>query len=468
MEKYTGFSADSAHPVAESSNETAPYTPMFPVKAQDVHAELGKHILADGYEFVLDLHKSHGATMVDAATGTSFLDFFTCFASIPVGINHPALANPAFVQYIGQAALNKPSNSDLYSEEMAVFVKTFFELAVPSHFRHSFFIEGGGLAVENALKTAFDWKVRKNFQKGITTERGHQIIHFKQAFHGRTGYTMSLTNTDPTKTMYFPKFQWPRVHNPAMRFPLTEENIAHVQQQEQQAIAEIKQAFHDNPDDIAAIILEPIQGEGGDNHFRTEFLQALRQLADENDALLIFDEVQTGVGITGTMWAHEQLGVVPDVMSFGKKMQVCGILAGPRVDEVDDNVFRMSSRINSTWGGNLIDMVRCTKYLEIIHNDNLVDNAKNTGAYLQQQLSHLAAEFPDMVANVRGRGLFTAFDLPTTALRDTFKNHCYNEGLLILGAGTHSMRFRPPLTLTAAQVDEGIDIIKRCLQQTIA
>lgn len=468
MEKNASFSGEPLHTVAASGNGTPHYTPMFPVQAQNVHAELGKHILADGFQLVLDLHKSHGAQMVDAATGKSFLDFFTCFASIPVGINHPALTTPSFVQYIGQAALNKPSNSDLYSEEMAVFVKTFFELAVPSHFRYGFFIEGGGLAVENALKTAFDWKVRKNFQKGITAERGYQIIHFKQAFHGRTGYTMSLTNTDPTKTMYFPKFNWPRVHNPAMRFPLTEENLAYVQQQEEQAIAEIKQAFHSNPDDIAAIILEPIQGEGGDNHFRPEFFQALRQLADENEALLIFDEVQTGVGITGTMWAHEQLGVVPDVMSFGKKMQVCGILAGPRVDEVDDNVFRMSSRINSTWGGNLTDMVRCTKYLEIIHNEHLVENAKNTGAYLQQQLGNLAAEFPDAVSNVRGRGLFTAFDLPTPEMRDTFRNQCYNEGLLILGAGTRSMRFRPPLTLTPTQVDEGMETIKRCLRGTVA
>jgi L-lysine 6-transaminase len=142
-------------------------------------------------------------------------------------------------------------------------------------------------------------------------------------------------------------------------------------ERENKSIREIKQAFINNPDDIAAIIIEPIQGEGGDNHFRPEFLQRLRDIANEEDALLIFDEVQTGVGLTGTMWAHEQLGVKPDILAFGKKMQVCGILATNRVDEVPDNVFRVSSRINSTWGGSLTDMVRATRYLEIIQEDNI-------------------------------------------------------------------------------------------------
>lgn len=468
MEKRSNFSHEplSTSPTGNGSADHS-YEPMFAVDAKDVHKELKKHMLADGFSLVLDLEKSHGATMVDAATGKNFLDFFTCFASIPVGINHPAMTDTAFINYIGRCALNKPSNSDLYTEAMATFVKTFFELAVPSHFRYGFFIEGGALAVENALKTAFDWKVRRNFKKGYTSEHGYKILHFRQAFHGRSGYTMSLTNTDPTKTKYFPGFNWPRVLNPSVRFPLNDENLAYVQQQEQQAIEEIKQAFVENRDEIAAIIIEPIQGEGGDNHFRPEFLQELRRLADENEALLIFDEVQTGVGITGTMWVHEQLGVQPDIMAFGKKMQVCGIVAGPRVDEVEDNVFHTPSRINSTWGGNLVDMVRATRYLEIIHNERLTENARTSGEYLLQQLHALAGEYPDILSNVRGRGLFCAFDLPTDEQRDAFRKHCYEEGLLILGAGTRSMRFRPPLTLTTAQIDEGIDIIKRSLKATV-
>ncbi len=463
MERHNSYSHATTHKGNGVDQNT--YAPHFEVQPDAVHPTLRQHMLADGFDIVFDLDKSHGSYMLDAATGKTFLDFFTCFASIPVGINHPAINDPAFIEYIGKVALNKPSNSDLYSVEMATFVQTLFKLAVPSHFRYSFFIEGGALAVENALKTAFDWKVRKNLRKGYSTERGYKVLHFHEAFHGRSGYTMSLTNTDPAKTKYFPKFDWPRVLNPAMRFPADGENLQYVERLEAQAVAEIEQAFINNPDEIAAIIIEPIQGEGGDNHFRPEFLRELRRLADENDALLIFDEVQTGVGLTGTMWLHEQLGVAPDIMAFGKKMQVCGILVGPRVDEIDDNVFHVPSRINSTWGGNLVDMVRATKYLEIIHDESLVSNAATTGAYLLEQLRTLEQEFPNLISNTRGRGLLCAFDLPSEQLRNSFRQRCYEDGLIILGAGHHSMRFRPALTLSPGQVDEGLKILRDNLEK---
>jgi L-lysine 6-transaminase len=342
---------------------------------------------------------------------------------------------------------------------MASFVKTFFAIAVPDYFIHSFYIEGGALAIENALKVAFDWKVKKNFSKGYTIEKGHKILHFNQAFHGRSGYTMSLTNTDPNKTALYPKFDWPRVSNPFIVFPI-EKNLEDLIERENKSIREIKQAFINNPDDIAAIIIEPIQGEGGDNHFRPEFLQRLRDIANEEDALLIFDEVQTGVGLTGTMWAHEQLGVKPDILAFGKKMQVCGILATNRVDEVPDNVFRVSSRINSTWGGSLTDMVRATRYLEIIQEDNILENVKNTGNALQARLHELQKEFPMIISNCRGRGLFSAFDFPDPEIRKKFLHQCYDRGLIILACGEKSVRFRPALTLQINELEAGMNIIR--------
>lgn len=448
------------------TNSESPYVPKFHVSAENVKSELNKHILADGFDIIIDLEKSSGAYITNAKTGKKYLDFFTCVASMPVGMNHPKMLEHNFIQYIGQSAINKPSNSDIYSEQMATFVKTFFEIAVPKDFHYAFFVEGGSVAVENAVKTAFDWKVRKNQAKGYTHERGHQIMHFRQSFHGRTGYALSLTNTDPTKTLHYPKFDWPRIHNPTVKFPLNEENLAHTIEQENRSIEEMKQAFHDRKDDIAAIIIETIQGEGGDNHFRPEFFAAMRELADANEALLIFDEVQTGVGITGTMWAYEQTGVVPDIMSFGKKMQVCGIVAGKRLDEVAENVFRVSSRINSTWGGNLVDMVRSTKYLEIISEENLVENAKTTGAYLLSQLNQLCQNYPNLVSNVRGQGLFCAFDVPNPDIRKKFLAHCYEGGLMILPSGNVSIRFRPPLILSESQVDDGILIIENALKQS--
>jgi L-lysine 6-transaminase len=435
------------------------YSPKYVVEAASVLLELGNYMLADGFEIVYDVSKSHGVYLHDAITGKDYLDFFTCFASNPIGLNHPKMTDPAFIEYLGKISVNKPSNSDLYSEAMASFVKTFFAIAVPDYFIHSFYIEGGALAIENALKVAFDWKVKKNFSKGYTLEKGHKILHFNQAFHGRSGYTMSLTNTDPNKTALYPKFDWPRVSNPFIVFPI-EKNLEDLIERENKSIREIKQAFINNPDDIAAIIIEPIQGEGGDNHFRPEFLQRLRDIANEEDALLIFDEVQTGVGLTGTMWAHEQLGVKPDILAFGKKMQVCGILATNRVDEVPDNVFRVSSRINSTWGGSLTDMVRATRYLEIIQEDNILENVKNTGNALQARLHELQQEFPMIISNCRGRGLFSAFDFPDPEIRKKFLHQCYDRGLIILACGEKSVRFRPALTLQINELEAGMNIIR--------
>lgn len=442
------------------------YKPKYFVESSKVLDSLSEHMLVDGYKFVADLFESSPSHFIDKVSGKKYLDMFTCFASLPLGLNHPKILDPDFLEYLKYVAVNKPSNSDIYTEEMATFVNTLFRIAVPKYFKYVFFIEGGALAVENALKAAFDWKVRKNFAKGIKEEKGHKIIHFREAFHGRSGYTMTLTNTDPKKIMYFPKFtNWPRIINPKMTFPFEGENLERTLELEKQAEEEIKKAFHENPDDIAAIIIEPIQGEGGDNHFRPEFLQKLRVLADENDCLLIFDEVQTGVGITGTMWAHEQMGVKPDIMVFGKKMQVCGILVGEKIDEVTDNVFKFSSRINSTWGGNLVDMVRATRYLEIIEEDNLLQNVRIMGKYLIEELNNLANEFPNLISNVRGRGLFCAFDLPTNEIRNQFRDLAFNKGLLILGSGTKSIRFRPSLSITREQINEGINIIKDILNQ---
>ncbi len=432
------------------------------VEASRVHEVLKKHILADGYEMVLDLEKSRGSYLHDARTGKEYLDFFTFFASNPLGMNHPKLAEDQdFLERLQRAAINKPSNSDIYTREMAEMVDTFDRIGIPDYLPHAFFISGGALAVENALKVAFDWKVRKNFEKGYRQERGFKVLHLDRAFHGRSGYTLSLTNTLPNKTKYFAKFDWPRIESPALEFPLNDERLVDVQEREEQAIKQAKRYFESYPDQIAAIILEPIQGEGGDRHFRPEFHEALRELADKHEALLIYDEVQTGIGMTGRFWAHEHF-VKPDILAFGKKAQVCGILAGKRVDEVPDNVFEVSSRINSTWGANLTDMVRFTRVLEVIEEDHLVQHAEETGNYLQKQIDDLYENF-EQVSNPRGRGLFCAFDLPSTEYRDKLIEQCLDHGLMILPCGFKTLRFRPPLTVNREEIDDGIDIISTAL-----
>lgn len=433
---------------------------MSKVNANDVFGVLKRHILADGFDVIMDLDESKGSWIIDKRNGKRYLDLFTMYASASIGYNHPHVV--AHQDTLGRLAVNKPTISDIYNVDYAHFLETFSRVGIPDYLPRTFFISGGALAVENALKAAFDWKVRKNMARGIEG-KGHQVIHFEQAFHGRSGYTMSITNTDPVKTMYFPQFKWPRIVNPKMYFPVDDNTLKTTIVEEDMAMKQIHKALTDNPHDIAAIIIEPIQGEGGDNHFRKEFLQKLRDVCDQEEMLLIFDEVQTGVGLTGKFWSHEHFGVQPDVMSFGKKSQVCGVLAGKRIEEVDDHVFAMSSRINSTFGGNLIDMVRFGYILEVIEKESLVDHAAKMGNTLKSALQGLAEEFPELVSNVRGLGLMAAFDLPNPEKRNMLRQKMMEEGVIILGCGSRTIRFRPHLNISEEEIGIAVSKIRNSL-----
>ena len=427
----------------------------------EVHDVLARSILADGMDLVLDLERSRGSYLVDARDGRRYLDMFTFFASSALGMNHPALADDApFRAELAAAAVNKPSNSDIYTVPMARFVETFARVLGDPALPHLFFVDGGALAVENALKVAFDWKSRWNEAHGIDPELGTKVLHLRGAFHGRSGYTLSLTNTDPNKVARFPKFDWPRIDAPYVRDGLDDAGMAAV---EAESLRQARAAFEANPNDIACFIAEPIQGEGGDRHFRPEFFAAMRAMCDEFDALLIFDEVQTGCGITGTAWAFQQLGVYPDVVAFGKKTQVCGVMAGGRVDEVPDNVFHVSSRINSTWGGNLVDMVRSRRILETIEAEGLLAEATEQGRYLLTCLQELGRDLPDTVRDVRGRGLMCAFSMPTAEQRDELIRRLWDHGVVMLASGPTSVRFRPALTVSRADIDAAVAAVREAL-----
>jgi len=436
------------------------------VNPEQVNETLSQHVLADGFDLTYDMEQSHGAYIYDSKYKRNLLDFFTCFASVPLGYNHPKMVNDeVFKHNLLLAAMANPSNSDVYTQQYAQFVKTFGAIGIPSYLPHAFFIAGGGLAIENALKVAMDWKVQKNFAKGYKEEKGFKVLHFEKAFHGRTGYTLSLTNTSADKTKWFAKFDWPRVTVPTVKFPLENENLDNAIQSEEQSIAQIKQSFAANKDDICAIIVEPIQSEGGDNHLREEFLIQLRALADENEAFLIYDEVQTGVGLTGKFWCHQHYSeqARPDILAFGKKMQVCGILVGKKVDEIENNVFNVPSRINSTWGGNLVDMVRATQILQIVEEDQLCDNAAAVGQYLKTNLESLSKEYGQM-SNVRGKGLLCAFDFPDAEMRNSFIKKGLEHNVMFLGCGAKTIRFRPALIMDKVHIDLGVEVMTKILK----
>ena len=400
---------------------------MSNIKAIDT---LKNHILVDGFHIVVDQHKSFGSYIVDLNTGKKYLDCYSQFASQPLGWGHSALIKAQ--NEMGAVGRVKLANSDMYSSTYAEFVEKFSEIT--PDFKHYFFIEGGALGVENALKAAFDWKAKKLKYIHTVDINNLDVFHLKNAFHGRTGYTLSLTNTTPEKTALFPKFRWTTVE------PDWED---------------IERRVHE---EVAAIIIEPIQGEGGDNHFPIAFFKNLRRIADERECLLIFDEVQTGMGLTGKMWAYEHFDVVPDMMCFGKKTQVCGFCSTERIDEVKHNVFNTSGRINSTWGGNIVDMVRFNYIVDAINREDLIADVHDVGSHLLWSLRSIGE-----IDNVRGRGLMIAFDLPSSELRDRTVE-LLQENMLVLKCGSRSIRLRPALTFSKEDANVACQYIKEAIE----
>lgn len=451
--------------------------------AEHVHSSLSEWILTDGYEFVIDLDRSQGNRFHDARTGRDFLDFFSCFASLAVGWNHPHVVEQE--ARLGRIAVNNVANSDLYTGEMAWAVDRIGEIACPKDMQNLFMVAGGSLAVENAMKVAMDWKMNHRRSTGLVDPSPKcdpcapdvdafcwgsdlresskiSIGHFREAFHGRSGYTLSTTNTDPNKTRDFIKFRWPRFPNPKVTFPIDDAEKKRLEAAEDGAIDAIRAHAEQHPDTMAGIIIEPIQGEGGDNHFRPEFMRRLQNAAHDANALFMVDEVQTGCGATGRFWAYEHAEVQPDVLAFGKKMQVCGIMARDTVKEFEDNPFSTSSRINSTWGGNLIDMVRSGLQLEVVRDERLVENASRRGDELLRGLHEIQAS-SGLVSNVRGQGLLAAFSLPDSSTRDHVRKAIYDEGAHVLNSGSTSIRLRPALTLSSDEVDEALGMFERAL-----
>lgn len=431
----------------------------------DVRDTLRKYIIVDWPSIVFDVEKSHDCYLYDSLSNTEYLDFFTFAAINPISFNHPSMQDSKYLQTLTKAALVKPNLSRFHTVDFAKWVETFARVCGKGYFKHYYFTDVGALAVENALKVAFDWKVRKNLKKGLSDNSEIGIIHFKEAFHGRSGYTLSLTNThDPRKYQYYPKFDWPRITNPKCKFPLTDKNIHDVVTLEKKALQEIDFAIKTKGDQLAAIIIEPIQCDGGDNHFRPEFLQSLRKICDKNELLLIFDEIQTGIGITGKMWAFEHFGIIPDIVCFCKKSQIGGIAVTERIDDVD-NVFKVPSRIGSTSGGNLADMVRATRYLEIIDQQNLIENAARMGNFLVKELNLLASKYPHTIKNVRGLGLLVAFDFPSESLRIDFVKSCFNNKVLLMVGEPRTIRLRPFLDVKKEHIEKMISIFKKVLDE---
>ncbi|MER5737232.1 L-lysine 6-transaminase [Streptomyces sp. NPDC002262] len=426
---------------------------------------LRTHVTGDFADLLVDVRASKGCWLVDQRDGSRYLDMSMFYASAPLGHNHPGLHDdPELDEALLAVSRMKPANPDFGTGEQIAFVDAFMKALAPDDMPYVFFIDGGALAVENALKVAFDWKTQHNAARGVAV-RGSRALHLQHAFHGRSGYTMSLTNTDPSKTRDFPVFDWPRIPSPAVN-DMTLWDEPDLLDEELRSLAAAEEAFRRYPDEIACFVFEPIQGEGGDRHLRPRFLNAMAELCRTHDALFVADEVQSGFGLTGDRWACDTLGLRPDLIAFGKKTQVCGVLGGRRVLEVEDNAFRASSRLSSTWGGNLTDMVRATRILEVVEREGLFTAARTTGAYLLDGLRELAADLPELVSAPRGRGLMCAITLPDREVRDRILARAYDKhGVIFLGCGERELRLRPPLSVSEVELATALEALRDVLKE---
>lgn len=405
--------------------------------------------LFDSFPIVWNIQKSQNSFLYDIHTNEEYLDFHGGFGSNPIGWNHPKLTKHFSSGLWNKHFLNKPANCDFYTQEYIEFIDKFQTTIIPKNYPHLFFIDGGALAVENALKIAMDWKYQKN---GDNNE-DLSIAHFTKAFHGRSGYTMSLTNTEPHKTKNFTKFNWPRFL-PSIKTGTPPQNQ---KVYDEFAIGEVEKYFKEHHKSIAGLIIEPIQCEGGDRHFTKYFLQNLQRLCNEHDVLFILDEVQTGFYTTGKTWCFQHYDLEPDLVCFGKKSQQCGVFGGKRLDEIQNHCFNTSGRLGSTWGGNHIDMIRSSKIIDIIKEDNLELNATERGNQWSDEMKMIQS---NKIKNIRNLGLIMSFDCESTEKRNQLLDILKKNKLLALGAGENTIRMRPNLAVSKTD-------ISNCVQKTI-
>jgi 4-aminobutyrate aminotransferase/(S)-3-amino-2-methylpropionate transaminase len=428
----------------------------------------GRHQDARSMHLYQDAKRSLGNYLVDA-DGNTLLDLYGHIAALPLGYNHPALLDAWRSGRFDWCAGYRPALGVAPPVEWVDLVEhTLMRIAPKGHTR-VFAVTSGAEAVENAIKAAFI--ARANRTRGgaaddaeraaamlnhQTRANGMKVLSFEGAFHGRSLGALSATRSKVVHKLDFPAFDWPVLPFPANRFPLedhAEENRA----LEADILARVEAVLATQ--DVAALIIEPIQGEGGDRHASAAFFHGLRRLTLQYGTAFIVDEVQTGGGATGRFWAHEAwaLPEPPDLVTFSKKMQIGGYYSREAFYPAEPY------RIFNTWLGDPLRAAQLEVIVEVLERDGLLDVVQATGEHLRDGLRGLAARHPGQVEAVRGLGTFCAFDCKDTATRDRLLTAVRALGLEMGGSGDRSVRFRPALILGPRHVDEAIELLARGL-----
>lgn len=424
---------------------------------------LAECVIATPQPFVLDLAKCHGMWL-QTVDGQALFDWAGYYGSKLIGHNHPGLSERDYVERLVRAANNKVANPDFLTQECLDYYQMLLRLAPKSMQDGNlevYTVNSGAEAVENMMK----YLVAKFNQKRLVAGKpisNRRFIYFDRAFHGRTVYALGVTQTiDTTATKDFHgltsggnlKLPFPSFDGDASR----EENL----RSSVKALEQVETALSLMADEIVGIIVEPIQGAGGNRVALPEFFQGLSSLAHQYGVSLGFDEVQTGLGATGKMFAidHFDLPHAPQAVATGKKFGNGVLYMSEPLDDI--------GVLDSTWGGSLADMVRVVQEVAIVEREDLIPQAAVKGQALAEGLKALARKHAPIVSNVRGMGLYQGFSLDSTDRRNRLINVALDEhGLLLLGAGHRSIRTRPNLSVTIEEIDEFLRLLDLAVAST--
>tara|TARA_R110002167_G_scaffold91897_3_gene247062 strand:- start:6294 stop:7460 length:1167 start_codon:yes stop_codon:yes gene_type:complete len=378
------------------------------------------------FNIKIDFDKSYDSFIFDKITNKNYLDFMGMYSSLPLGYNHKIFSSNDFKDEILKVSKLKLVNCEVLSDEFDSFYKSFKDFTKGDNYH---FTCTGALANEAAIKTAMWYKGPKP---------GGYVLSIKNSFHGINSVGNIITT----------------------RFDGISERLANIPGENiwphatdiKSAIEYIKShTLNGRITNLQGIIVEPIQATYGDNYLLKEDLLELRSICTERDIPLIFDEVQTGFGVSGNVWYSDHLGIEPDIITFGKKSQVSGIM----VKESHSKVFDFPKRLSVTFDGDLIDMVRCKYIIKAIQKNNLIENATQKGKIFSEGLKQI-----DNILNIRSIGLLIAFDLENKDRRDNLVQKLYNNGMICNPTGTKSIRLRPNLAVREEEIKEALRLIK--------
>lgn len=399
------------------------------------------------FKIKIDFEKSHDSYIYDKNRQDYFLDFFGLYSTLPLGYNHPVFWDTEFRKEYNRVAAVKIPNGELACDESEEFFEEFLKHPDMREFKYIHFCCTGALAIEAAIKIAID-------QKGTASP---MVISLKESFHGINSYGGFVTDRFfPVSERLdgFPEIGWQKVTNPKIIYDhdgRVDEDA--VQLRMKRFLEEFEACVgRYGANNIAVLLIEPIQSTHGDGYFPREFFKKIRELCDQYAICLIFDEVQTGFGSSGTMWYFQQIGIIPDIVVFGKKLQVSGVMACERFDKT----FNNPARLEVTWNGNVIDMVRGKYILRGYEKYNILNNVKERSRQLVEGLKKIP-----QLKNVRATGLLVAFDFQSESERDCFFSDMVEKKFLCNKTIDTTIRLRPNLNVSSDEVNEALNIIRR-------